>query len=492
MRRALIAWFLGAALLSAVAAETLQVSFDPARRELGIAAGTNFPAELRIDSPGLAQPEVGADVGEPGEIYLPSPPGETVPARLLAEAQNIYFFNPFLEAGGWELVLGFDPGAQGTWKLNGRFSPRGGGQHEEGVVPVSDLEQGENLLHLRGASLKSPVMYFRRRWPGGGERHEETLRTIPANWSGRVSLWRVATAGQPAALLAEQSVPAALLAQREVTVPDRWWEQREQVRAAALAVGGNLLSNQVRRPGSLFEGGFNLVYDPTHQAHRMAHWIWSWGPSIDFLFQLARLESSAARAAEFRQAAVGAARRSLAFELTQPGHPAKGLSTVRWEPSRATPQGWAEYLSTADSLFLAGWGWMAAYAETKEPVFLERTQSLVAVAERLMAQHPVVPQDWIVERARWTPHTLDESLFGLIGFRRLYEATGSPAVGAAGRRFLDSHLRHMGREGGLVARAWLHEENRDIWDPDIKGHAWVIEGYLDGFRFSHDEQYLAR
>jgi hypothetical protein len=134
---------------------------------------------------------------------------------------------------------------------------------------------------------------------------------------------------------------------------------------------------------------------------------------------------------------------------------------------------------------------MSAYAATKQPVYVQRMESLVDAAERLMGEYPVIPQDWIVERRRWTPHTLDESLFGTIGFRRLHEAKGSPRVADAGRRFLESHLQHMGRESGLLARAWLRDENRDIWDADIKGHAWVIEGYLDGYRLSGDAKYLA-
>jgi hypothetical protein len=133
---------------------------------------------------------------------------------------------------------------------------------------------------------------------------------------------------------------------------------------------------------------------------------------------------------------------------------------------------------------------MSAHKETGRPEYLERTKLLVAAAERLMAQYPVVPQDWIVERSDWTPHTLDESVFGMIGFRRLFEATGAPEVAAAGRRFLDSHLQHMGRESGLLARAWMREEDKEIWDPDIKGHAWVIEGYLDAYQFSNDKNYL--
>jgi hypothetical protein len=133
---------------------------------------------------------------------------------------------------------------------------------------------------------------------------------------------------------------------------------------------------------------------------------------------------------------------------------------------------------------------MTAHAETNDPVFLNRTKSLVAAAERLMSEYPVIPQDWILERARWTPHTLDESVFGTIGFRRLHETTQSPKVATAGRRFLQSHLEHMGRESGLLARGWMRDENKEIWDPDIKGHAWVIEGYLDAYRLSGDAHYL--
>lgn len=487
-------WLAGAIglllLIGAHAEEVWRVEFSPTDRRLVIAAPAREAAsELRVYSDGLSKPEVGADVGEPGEIYLPPPPGAGDGAQLLAEAQNVYFFNEFVAAAGWELVIRFGAEARGTWKLNGRFSPAGGAQREEVAIPLAELEAGENLLHLRGENLRVPEMYFRRR-AAPGERVSETLRTIPANWAGRVAQWERA-AGAEARQVSERAVAAAPLAHRANEWPERWWEQRARLREAALAVGRNLLNNRVRQRGSVLEGGFNLVYDPTQKAHRMAHWIWAWGPSIDLLLRLARLETDAPRATEFRAAALAAAERSLAFEVTGASHPARGISTVRWEPSRATPQGWAEYASTADSLFMAGWGWMSAYAETKDPRYLARMRSLVAAAERLMGEYPVIPQDWIFERQRWTPHTLDESLFGTIGFRRLHEATNDARVAAAGRRFLDSHLEHMGRESGLLARAWLRDANKDIWDPDIKGHAWVIEGYLDGYRLSGDEKYLA-
>jgi uncharacterized protein YyaL (SSP411 family) len=107
-----------------------------------------------------------------------------------------------------------------------------------------------------------------------------------------------------------------------------------------------------------------------------------------------------------------------------------------------------------------------------------------------MAQYPVVPQDWVVERDRWTPHTLDESVFGMTGFAQLHARTKSPQVAAAGARYIDSHLKHMARESGLLERGWMREEDKPIWGPDIKGHAWVMEGYIDAYHLSGDDKYL--
>jgi uncharacterized protein YyaL (SSP411 family) len=60
----------------------------------------------------------------------------------------------------------------------------------------------------------------------------------------------------------------------------------------------------------------------------------------------------------------------------------------------------------------------------------------------------------------------------------------------AGRQFVDSYLNVMARAEGTLARGWMREEKKDIWDPDIKGHAWVIEGYLDAYQLTHDTRYL--
>ncbi|MEO6004968.1 MAG: hypothetical protein ABIZ04_03930 [Opitutus sp.] len=470
--------------------ERLNVTYsvDDRRLEIEVLGAGAGSYELRIETEGLARPEVDADVNEPGVIYLPPPEGEESNDRLLSAARNIYFVHELREAPGWELVIRFGSAQRGTWKLNGRFSTLGRDLVDELTIPVAELEQGENLIHVRGGNGTVPEMFYRFR-VSSSDRLSASLEVVPRDWGGRVSLWSISA---PPHLLADRTIVTPPTPPQTSAVPDVAWNDSARLDDAVLAVGKNLLSNRVERRGSLFDGGFNLVYDPSRRAHRMAHWIWAWGPSIDLLLKLSKRDAvhKAGLAETFHSAAVAAAHRSLSFEVTEPNHPAFGVSTVRWEPSRATPNGWSEYMSTADSLFMAGWGWMSAYAETRDPIFLRRMQSLANAAVRLMDQYPVIPQDWIVARNRWTPHTLDESVFGTIGFRRLFEVTNDPATAAAGRRFLDSHLKHMGRASGLLARAWLRDENREIWDPDIKGHAWVVEGYLDAHRLSGDASYL--
>ena len=476
--------------------ELLRTSFNPETRQLSISVSQNRGRAshvLRIETPGLREIELGRDVNEPGVIYLPPREGPislTAPPATSSTAENVFFFNDLIAADEWELALRFADPVHGSWKLNGRFSDQGGALAPQISIPVTALESGENLLHLESPTPVPPARFFQRRVPGAAAFYC-AVTVARADWSGRVSLVQVGDGGTVEVAAAEIG-KGAEPARSDVEVDVRWSEDRDALARAAVAVGRNLLSAQITRPGSFFHGGFNLVYDTRRKAHRIPHWIWAWGPSIALLLELEKLPaaSEAGLSSNFRSAAIAAARKSLEFEVTDPRHPAAGISTVRWEPSRAVPNGWVEYMSTADSLFLAGWGWMPAYEATGDSVFLTRTQKLVAAAERLMNRFPVVPQDWVVERERWTPHTLDESVFGMIGFRELHAATRSAEVAALGRRFLDSHLKHMGRESGLLERAWLRKEDRAIWDPDIKGHAWVVEGYLDAHQLSGDAKYL--
>lgn len=495
LRAFVLAWLFavaGATIAAAADAIRLTATLEPASHRIEIATTGigGRDCELCIETPGIRHLETGSAVNEPGALYLP--PREVGAGAPAAEepAENIFFFNDFEAAEGWELVAKFPFTATGTWKLNGRFSALGGEFQGELRIPVRELERGENLLHFDGTKLDPPLLTWRRHVPAG-ETFACGVSVGHADWSGDVTLTDRSDA-PGAAPLAKVAVAGPAYVRRAMSLADPWWRDRNALVEGALAVGRNVLHAQVTDPRSTLAGGFNLVYDAERKSYRMPHWIWAWGPAIKLLLDLERLPAArnAGVASPFHTAALAAGHRSLAFGVTDPKHPAFGVSTVRWEPSRAVPGGWVEYVSTADSLFLAGWGWMSLYDATGEAVYLDRTQALAAAASRLMDQYPVVPQDWVVQRGRWTPHTLDESVFGMIGFRRLFEATQSASVAKEGRRFLESHLAHMGRESGLLQRAWLRDEARGLWEPDVKGHAWVLAGYLDAYRLSGEPKYL--
>lgn len=490
--RSLVAAGLAGLLFArASAEEPLRAAYPPHDDtvELRIDAPDGVATELGLVTPGVGRVETAAEVNETGPIYLPPPgPGEPEPAA----AELFIFFHDAPSGDGWELVLTFPGDPTGTWTLNAIEARVDGALAREVRIPTTVLLRGENLFLWRGEDRRLPALSYRR-----AVRPAETRVAVgvPAgDWQGEFTLRRRDPAGREAAALGAAMVRGREPRRKAVDPGVQPWTDRARLNEAALAVGRHLLHSRVRDAHSRFYDGFHLVYDVPREASRISHWLWAWGPAIHLLFALEEHAVACGEpewGARFRRAAIAAARRSLAFGATEPDHPARGVSRVRWEISRATPDGWIEYLSTADSLFLAGWGWMSAYAETGDTAFLGRTRTLVDAAQRLMAEYPVVPQDWITERNRWTPHTLDESVFGMIGFRELHAATGDPGVAQAGRAFLDSHLRHMGRESGLLERAWMREADEAIWDPDIKGHAWVVEGYLDAHRLSGDPRYLA-
>ena len=480
----------------------LRATVDPSTRVLNIAA-EDLPAgslTMRIDTRGMQQIETGRDTHEPGILYLPPRQGTVDPLMVMPgvspndappEAENVFIFNDFFKAAGWNLVVQFAPGVTGTWKLNGRFSNAGGEIWREIEIPVSELELGENLFHFASSDLTPPEFFYRRVLPEG-RTYSDELVVGHADWSGTIRLESQSGAPHPA-VLTEKSIAGIRMEQGTMALPPRWWEQRMFMEKAALAAGRNILAARIENPRSMFAGGFNHVYDLRHEAYRMPHWIWAWGPTIKLLLDLEKMETArtAGLSPAFHAAALAAGQCSLKFAVTDPALPTYGLSTMRWEPSRAVPNGWVEYVTAADSLFLSGWGWMTLYRETGEAVYRERTQALVSAAERLMKQYPVVPQDWVMERERWTPHTLDESAFGMSGFAYLFDATHDPHIIEIGRHYIDSILRHMGRESGLLFRVWLRDEDRALSeDPDIKGHAWVMEGYLEAYRLVGDAKYL--
>jgi hypothetical protein len=465
---------------------TLQAVVNPDRLSVDIRVG-NVPAGsyLQIVSPNLSNPETSKDISFTNPKFYYPPPKAPASQSQWAEEEIVYFCNEFLVGSDpWELVLTFPATAEGEWILNGSFGGPRGKISQEVAIPLRNLHFGENLLHLRGQNLKVPRLSLRLPVSAADQARTISLPLARRDWTGSVS---VVAGGQN---LAEVQAAGVLYVPGEFGPSDL--ADREALLRSALAVGKSLIASQIRDPNSPLNGGLYLVYDAQRKSRRMAHWLWAWGPAIHLLLELESVARpiDASLADRFRALAESVGEASLLFEITDPSHPAHGVSTVRWEPQLDTPAGLVEYISTADNLFLAGWGWISLYRATGQQVYLDRMQRLVAAAERLVNEYPVVPQDFVVERNCWTPHTLDESVFGMIGFRRLAELSGDSNVASVGRRFLDAHLKHMHEKDGFLYRIWMRDDDQGLGDPDVKGHAWVFEGYFDAYRLTGDRKYL--
>lgn len=458
---------------------------DGTRLAITVAPELPAGAELRLIPDDLARPESAGEIRFAGEIYLPTNadvPRPDLPGSVYA------FLHRLRSTEGWDLAMSFPPHARGRWQLNGAFARRAGAIAPAVVVPSAALLPGENILHVAGWALPPPLLFYRHRLDRT-DGDPVRVALAPHVPGGRVELRAGAALDAP--LLASATFAAAPAAVEAPAAEPARLDQRERLIAAAVATGKNLLRARVPAGDARCADGFYLVYDATHGAWRVPHWIWAWGPAIRLLLDLERAlppDADAPRA-EFRAAAIAAGRRSLEFEVTDPEHPAHGLSRVRWELSPDTPEGTIEYASAADSLFLAGWAWIPLHRLTGDERFLAHARDLVAGTQRLMGQYPVVPQDWVTERRRWTPHTLDESAFGLVGFRELYADTGDASVRETGGRFMDSLREHMRRDGCFLQRGWLRDEDRGFWDPDVKGHLWVLEGYVDAWQLTGRNRY---
>lgn len=471
----------------------LYAAYSPGEPRLNVSVLTASPAphEVRLSVADVTTLEGSPDITFPGEIYLP--PNPAIPAAPLP-GRLLMFLHRNATDPAWDLVMEFPADASGSWHLNGTFLPLSGEIRPRVIVPVAKLPSGENSLLINAAESPLPQVYYRRLLTPNPAAGGQSFTVSVTAREARLELWRVPE-NEDARAIARLDVSRAaspVAPRPQIDVARATWSDREHLFTALQGVAQNLLRARVADTRPRFSGGFNLVYDAEHEAWRVPHWVWSWGPSITFLQDVAKklpADRPAPRAA-YREAALAAGLRSLEWVQADPDHPAHGVVAVRWAFSPDTPRGSVEYFSTADSLFLAGWGWMPLYEATGHAPFLSFTRGLEAAAVRLMDAYPVVPQDWVTERDRWTPHTLDESIFGMIGFTALHAATGDPAVQANGVRFIESHLEHMSQPKGFLDRGWDRATGNAFWDADVKGHLWVLLGYLDAYRLNGDKRYL--
>lgn len=304
-------------------------------------------------------------------------------------------------------------------------------------------------------------------------------------WSGRLSLWQDG----------RELVSIDVIESEE---QDRSKESKpgEPLEESLLEAITYILRSQNRDPQSPSYGGLYLFYDHDARTFRQNAWIWPWGPAIHLLLQAADWPAAIARfgRSQLVQAAKLMGEATLRFRVTEEEHPGEGLIVCRFDPGTQHDHGgYTGFISPADTLFLAGWGWAPLYEKTGDARYLDAMISAARASDRILQGDVLIKQDYLTKERYWVDHTLDESGFGLEGFAELVRLTGDPEYGRMGELYMERMLTCLERPDGLWERDW----NRKQGGPsptncNTRGMGWAMEGLMAAHRMRPEGPYLAK
>jgi hypothetical protein len=372
------------------------------------------------------------------------------------------------------------------------------------VLPAAWLDHWENALFVEGGGPGTAVerFYLRQRVALMPAVQPEVALELPflgSAWAGRIE----ATATLGTTFVAEGAVEVGAASEPGATARPGISSDRprhadqpdlsaEALRASLLESARYLARAIHTTPDTALTGGLHTFYDYDAQTWRLPHWMWGWGPPMAALLAAAK-GAEPRESAGFRAAAQSIGECSLRFVIWQSGSPWHGLGPTRWDFDWRS-RGCTQFVTGgSDALFLCAWGWLPLYHDTGDTRYLDAAVALGEAVARLMDQFELIPQDYKPVEGEWTNHTLDESGFGVEGFRALYQATGDERFRAWGGRYLDQHLAKFERADGLWERCWLHREGRaDPCNRMTRGQSWAMAGLLAGWELTGNVAYLDR
>jgi hypothetical protein len=409
----------------------------------------------------------------------------------------------------------FDGGgiATASFAVNGHFNDVEAPVRSVAEVPSARLEHWENAVFVEGGDCSLVGFSVERDLSSGAPTEVELLST---SWSGRVE-----ALDEQGRVIASSSFKLAPAQPAEPQSGDALSPRR--LAQALEATIGYVLRSINDRPASPTGGGMFLFYDHDARTFRSSHWNWTWGPAIRLLLDSRENAGVAAAfgAARLERAALGMGRASLRFQIGDPAHPADGFVMVRWSPglrnerttgylSPSSPDfpvdGWAPshagehfvrgfeaYVSPADALFLAGWGWLPLYKTFGDAEFLSATERMVSATRRLLDRYEIIPQDMPLAVGKWTDYTREEAGFGMVGLGEYARLTGSAEDGETGRRYIDQILDKLERPDGLWNRHWWRSERRSTGcEYKSRSLGWATMGLIAAHEMAPGLGYLDR
>jgi hypothetical protein len=358
----------------------------------------------------------------------------------------------------------------------------------ETVIPGNRLEFWENAVYLEPASAKVTRFYLRQRLPviDGELRHELSL--LSKTWSGTISLY--ATDSDTGREIA--TIKVASDAPRPNLPPGGSPLSKGRLIWSLDATVAYILRSQNRNPLSPTYQGLYLFYDLDAATYRTSYWVWGWGPEVKALLGADRVAEISGRygTGYLTRIADQIGRTSLALRITDPSHPLHGVPISRWSRDLQYQYGYEQVVSVADANFLSGWAWVPLYKATGDKGYLDAATDLTLATERLLNEWGgMIPQDYY-ERKLFTPHTIDESGFGMEGLAAIYAATGDSHYRKIAKDYIDNLLLKLQRKDGLWERGWNRNTGIMPADFNTRGMGWAMEGLLAAHRAMPGGGYL--
>lgn len=385
-------------------------------------------------------------------------------------------------------------------RMKGIFEISGNGNYQinksvkkvvEGIIctEVKELEEWENILMVEGDVVLNHFK-IRKEYEEVSGNFREEIELLSDEWEGKLILW--AEECGEMLILSEQNI-----SREAETVQEDGIGLSERGRLLKALKGSidYIIRNQVKKADSIYAGGLNLFYDHDARTFRQPSWVWTWGPAVYTLLEAAEIEEiTEIYSKEYLyEVADSIGKASLRFQLKEdPKHPAYGLVICRRDYDPRIKGGCMEFLSPPDSLFLAGWGWMALYRRTGDKAYLEATKLLVDQTIHLLRMNSdIIEQDYMIPANEWKDWILDEAGFGMKGFVELYEATQEKKYKEWGEVYISQILSCLEREDGLWNRMWTRStQTVSEISYHTRAMGWAMEGLLSSYQLLENQEYL--